>query len=230
MEMHLPLREVLKYVFCFSPWKYLSKTRRDLYDRLRDSGWKKLGCIYVWASGAKTLCSVKINHLMAAAGLSPTDWVSPRRCCGAQPSYFIRQPRAGRSASRSLFPRFLLRLVNWQLEATAICVPVSWKMLVTLSGLEREHKFSRGVESTSELLTWSAVWIQSWLIFVSIRSIATWRSWLERSSLRFLYVALILNISWTVTTLCNVHAQFTNIFDFLFQENCLAWTCFRLLM
>lgn len=53
--------------------------RHNLYDCFWDSGWKKLGCIYVWTSGGKTLCSVKINHFMPAPDLRPTDWLSPWR-------------------------------------------------------------------------------------------------------------------------------------------------------
>lgn len=173
------------YFICFSPWKYLSKTRHNLYDRLWDSGWEKLGCIYVWTSGAKTPCWVEINHSMAAPGLSPTDWVLPRR--GWHAAIVGLNLRissanlAGRSASRALFPRFLLRLMNRQLEATTICVPVSWrllKMLVTPTALEQKHALSRGVESTSELFTWSPIWIQSWFIVIHINSISMWRSWL----------------------------------------------------
>jgi len=36
-----------------------------------------------------------------------------------------------RSASPGLFLHFLLQRVHWQLEATAICVPMAWGLLVS---------------------------------------------------------------------------------------------------
>lgn len=68
---------------CLSPWKYLSEMRNYLYDCFGDWSWRELGCIYVWASGGKTLCSVEINHFTPAPALRPPDWLSPRQGCHA---------------------------------------------------------------------------------------------------------------------------------------------------
>lgn len=124
------------YFICFSPWEYLSKMRHNLYDCFWDSSWKKLGYIYVWTSGGKTLCSVKINHFVLAPDLRPTDWLSRLRAwhtaiVGLNLRISSANLNAVRSASLSLFLHFLLQLMDWQLEATTICVPMSWGLLVS---------------------------------------------------------------------------------------------------
>ena len=44
-----------------------------------------------------------------------------------------------RSASLSLFLHFLLQLMDWQLEATTICVPMSWGLWVSFKDANNSY-------------------------------------------------------------------------------------------